>query len=110
MTAAAGGAGRITIDEVVRRLDKVEATQERHHDDLVRRLESLSFVHPETFAMQMQLEAAHRDDMTRRIGDLEAADKEREREAASNRRAIALAFLASFLLPIASALLLSAVR
>ena len=94
---AAGG--NPSLGELGRRLDRIES-----------KLDALNFVHPETLDTKLLLVQAHEDEHERRIAALEAANAEREKEAAANRRAIALAFLASFALPVASALILNAVK
>lgn len=69
MTPAAGGS-KFTVDEVGRRMEKIEEDFRHGLEGLHRRLDELRFVHPETFAMQLQLDQAHRDDVLRQVADL----------------------------------------
>lgn len=66
----AAGNGSPSLGEVARRLDKLEESEVRHYEDLVRRIDTLAFVHPETLAMQLQLDQAHRDDVLRQVADV----------------------------------------
>lgn len=69
------GNGNPSLGEVARRLDRLEESEGRHYEDLVRRLESLSFVDRETLDTKLMLEAAHRNDLERRVGALESANQ-----------------------------------
>lgn len=67
--------GNPSLGELSRRLEKLEDAEVRHYEDLVRRLESLTFVDRETLDTKLMLEAAHRDDLTRRVASLESANQ-----------------------------------
>lgn len=66
-----GESSRITLGELGRRIDRLEQDSHSGFASLHRRLDELNFVHPETFAMQMQLEAARQADLDRRVDKLE---------------------------------------
>lgn len=69
------GNGNPSLGELSRRLEKLEDSEVRHYEDLVRRLQSLTFVDRETLDTKLLLEAAHRDDLTRRVSALESANQ-----------------------------------
>lgn len=60
----------MTVDELGRRMERLEDDTKSGFAGLHRRLDELNFVHPETFAMQLQLDQAHRDDVLRQVADL----------------------------------------
>ena len=60
----------MTVDELGRRMERLEEDTKTGFSSLHRRLDELNFVPPEVFAMQLQLDQAHRDDVLRQIADL----------------------------------------
>lgn len=68
-------AGRITVDELGRRMERVE--QELHNGiaGLHRRLDDMAFVHPETLDTKLMLEQAHRQELERRLSVLESGNQ-----------------------------------
>lgn len=60
----------MTVDELGRRITRLEEDLKTGVAGIHRRLDDLAFVHPETFAMQLQLDQAHRDDVLRQVADL----------------------------------------
>ena len=98
------GNGNPSLGEIGRRLDKIES-----------KIDGLNFVHPETFAMQMQLEQAHRENLQaqivaiqNQIVQLQEASAAREQEAKANRRLAWSTLISPVLVGIALAILLGA--
>lgn len=58
------------LDALGRSVEGLEQDSKTGFASLHRRLDTLNFVNPETFAMQLQLDQAHRDDIARQIGDI----------------------------------------
>lgn len=90
MTPAGGG---ITIAELARRLDRLET-------EILRKLDGLAFVDPETLDTKLMLQDAHREELTRRIAVLEAKDDKRDDEQTANRRLAIGGILTGLVLPI----------
>lgn len=68
-----GPAGeRITVAEVGRRLERLEEDVKSLGSGLHRRLDDMNFVHPETLDTKLMLEAAHRNDLERRVAAIES--------------------------------------
>ena len=61
---------RVTVAELGRRLDHMEADTKAGFAGVHRRLDELNVVHPETFAMQLQLDHALRQNMEDRLTEL----------------------------------------
>ena len=94
---AEDGGNRITVAELGRRFDRFEKESHDSFVSLHRRLDELNYVHPETFAMQMQLEAALRQNMEARIADI-AADLQQTRD---NLQWIVRTLVAAFVVAVA---------
>lgn len=99
----------ITVGELARRLARMEHESQTGFASIHRRLDELNYVHPETLAMQMQLEQAHREDAERRITTLEAENRARQEEAAANRRLAISSIIAPLIVGVLVALIVAAV-
>jgi hypothetical protein len=98
----------VTVDELGRRIERLEGDFKTGLAGLHRRLDELNYVHPETLDTKLLLEAALRGEIERRVSDLETGRKDDERERASNRRLAISAIVTGLLLPILLVILLSA--
>lgn len=65
----------ITLPELGRRMERLEADIVALGHGLHRRLDELNYVHPETLDTKLMLEAAHRRDLERRVGVIEAGNQ-----------------------------------
>lgn len=99
MTAAASS-GRVTVDELGRRMERLEKDITDLGSGIHRRLDEMNYVHPETLDTKLMLEAAHRQDLERRLAELEAARKEESARADGNRRLAYTGLASGLLLPV----------
>lgn len=106
MAGTAAGGGRVTVDELGRRMERLEADITALGSGIHRRLDELNYVHPETLDTKLMLEAAHRNDLERRVAELEAARKEEKDRADGNRRLAYTGLASGLLLPIVLVILL----
>lgn len=104
--AAAGTSGRVTVDELGRRMERLEKDITDLGSGIHRRLDELNYVHPETLDTKLMLEAAHRNELERRVAELEAGRKESTDRADANRRLAYTALASGLLLPIVLVILL----
>lgn len=63
---------RVTVAELARRFDRFEREWKDDLDIIGRKIDGLSFVHPDTLATQLLLVDAHRSELERRVGTLES--------------------------------------
>jgi hypothetical protein len=101
---------RVTVAELGRRLDHMEDANKTAFQGLHRRLDELNYVHPETFALQLQLEQAHREDLAIQLAELKAENAERKKEARDNRRMVWTALVFPIVTAIAAALIIGAIQ
>lgn len=70
MTPSAGS-GSVSNDVLAERIDSLTRQVEHLADNIA----GLSFVHPETLDTKLMLQDAHRNELERRVGALEAANQ-----------------------------------
>lgn len=101
--------GRVTVGELARRLDRFEGTIGDRFDSIDATLIQMNFVHPDVLDSKLLLEAAHREDVARRVSKLEAENDQRKLDSVANRRLAISAIIGPIVVGVLVGLILWAV-
>lgn len=69
------GGHQVSVFELARLFERFERESHASFQSIHRRLDELNYVHPETFAMQMQLEQALRRNIEERVEKIEGSQQ-----------------------------------